>query len=155
VTPLPPDLVTLLCDKAAAPEDVRSVEALATLWLADHRKDTGDGEDLCWSDQAVFELDGYPEHLWLFCLAAIAGAETPWQIVVLAAGPLEDLIASQGADFIDRIEEQAQLSSRFRFALTGVWPQGNRGTVIWARVEAARGEAMAAGIDAGGALPPR
>jgi len=85
----------------------------------------------------------------------LAGAETVWQVVMLAAGPLDDLIADHGDAAIERIEREARHSARFRFALTGVWPQDNGKTPIWARVEAARAAAMPSGIDAGGPLPAR
>lgn len=56
----------------------------------------------------------------------------------LAAGHLEDLIAQGGAEVVARIEGLARENPRFRLALTGVWPQGGRGTAVWRRIEAAR-----------------
>lgn len=151
MTPLPPDLATRL---AGGPEDLRTVEALATLWLADNAVERQD-DDVPWSVLCVLELGSHPDEVWTFLCKALAAAETVWQVVMLAAGPLEDLIADHGGAFIDRIEREARRSARFRFALTGVWPQGNRQSPVWARVEAARAVAMATGIDAGGPLPPR
>ncbi len=149
MTPLPPDLLTRL---AEAPAEVETVEALATLWLADNAAERQD-DDVPWSVLCVLELGGHPEETWVFVRKALAAAETVWQVVMLAAGPLEDLIADHGATVIDRIEREARQSPRFRFALTGVWPQGNRQSPVWTRVEAARAAAMATGIDAGGPLP--
>jgi hypothetical protein len=151
VTPLPPELLTRL---AEAPAEVETVEALVTLWLADNTAERQD-DDVPWSAFCVLELGSHPDAVWTFVRKSLASAETVWQVVMLAAGPLEDLIAEHGAAFIDRIEHEAGHSARFRFALTGVWPQGNRQRAVWARVEAARAEAMATGIDAGGPLPPR
>jgi hypothetical protein len=57
---------------------------------------------------------------------------------VLAAGPLEDLLAYHGSEFIDRVETEARRNPRFRDLLGGVW----RNTItddIWARVEKIRG----------------
>ncbi|KFE36905.1 DUF6869 domain-containing protein [Thioclava atlantica] len=153
-TPLPPELVSVLCNEANAPEDVRTVEALVALWLADNAQEP-EGEDFPWSVLCVYELREYPEELWAFIRKALAGAETVWQVVMLAAGPLEDLIADHGADFIDRIEREARHSARFRFALTGVWPQDEGDTALWARIEKARALAMDSGIDMGGPLPSR
>ena len=159
MTPLPPDLVTRLAEGAGAPEGIHTVEALADLWLADHRqagelREPPGDDDLPWSVDCVFELDAYPELVWVFVLQVIARAETRHQIGMLAAGALEDLIANHGATVIERIETEARRSPRFRYTLTGVWPQGNRGTAIWARIEAARIGAMETGFDAGGPLPP-
>lgn len=154
MTPLPPGLVTVLCDEAGAPGDVRTVEALVPLWLADNLTERAE-DDFPWSALCVFELRGYPEEAWTFIRKALAGAETVWQVVMLAAGPLEDLIAEHGEAVIERIEREARHSARFRFALTGVWPQGHGHNPIWARVEAARAASMATGIDAGGPLPAR
>lgn len=154
MTPFPPELVTVLCAEAGAPEDVRTIEALAALWLADNRNERED-DDFPWSALCVFELRAYPDLTWSFVQKALEGAETVWQVIMLAAGPLEDLIAEHGEDMIERIERAARHSPRFRFTLTGVWPQGNAQSPVWARIEAARATDMATGIDAGGELPTR
>lgn len=153
-TPLPPDLVTRLCEAAGAPADVHSVEALADLWLAEHLSDDGDPEEASWSDLCVFELDAHPEVLLAFCLRALRKATTPWQVGLLAAGPLEELICTHGADVIDRLEDQARRSARVRYALTGIWSQNIEDEGLRARIEAARTEAMDTGLDTGGPLPP-
>ncbi|PCD77226.1 DUF6869 domain-containing protein [Pseudothioclava arenosa] len=154
MTPLPPDLVTRLAEAAGAPEGLHSVEALADLWLADHREDQGDPEEPTWSDLCVFELDAHPEVLLAFLLRAIRKAETPWQVGLLAAGPLEELIAQHGAAVIDRLEDQARRAPRVAFALTGVWQGESTDPAIWARVESARAAMMDQGLDAGAPLPP-
>lgn len=154
MTPLPPDMVALLCHEAGAPDDIDSIEALVPLWLADNRAERAD-DAFPWSALCVFELRDHPEEIWTFIRLALAGAETVWQVIMLAAGPLEDLIADHGDALIDRIEREARQSPRFRFALTGVWPQGAATSPVWLRVEAARAVAMATGIDAGGRLPAR
>lgn len=84
-------------------------------------------------------------------LAALALCTTAEEAALIAAGPLEDVIAAQGAAVIDRIETEAARSPRFRYALTGVWPQGSAGTPLWRRIEAAR--AGSPGIDSGAPLP--
>lgn len=150
MTPLPPDLLSRL---AGAPAGVDTVEALAALWLADNAAERQD-DDVPWSVICVMELGAHPEEAWIFVREALAAAGTVWQAVMIAAGPLEDLIAEHGAAVIDRIEREARQSPRFCFALTGVWPQGNQRSPVWARVEAARAAAKARGIDAGGPLPP-
>ncbi|WP_051938874.1 DUF6869 domain-containing protein [Luteibacter sp. 9135] len=54
----------------------------------------------------------------------------------LAAGPLEDLLANSGRDFIDRCEALAKTDDRFRLMLGMVW----KNTIpddIWTRIEVA------------------
>lgn len=153
MTPLPPDLVTRLCETAQAPEGVHTVEALADVWLAEHRVDDGDPEEMAWSDLCVFELDAHPEELFAFILRAIRKAENAWQVGLLAAGPLEDLLTAQGPAFVDRLEDQARRSARVRYALTGVWTQDLPDPDVKARIEAARLSAMDSGLDIGAPLP--
>ena len=71
----------------------------------------------------------------------------------LAAGPLEDLIARHGEAVIDRIEEVARTSARFRFILSGVWPQRKQDSPVWQRILAAR--AMGPNMDEAPTLPAR
>ncbi|WP_420341875.1 DUF6869 domain-containing protein [Paenirhodobacter sp.] len=153
-TPLPPDLITRLCEAATAPEGVHTVEALADLWLTDHLTDDGDPEEMAWSDLCVFELDAHPEVLFAFILRAIRKAENPWQVGLIAAGPLEDLLTVQGPAYIDRLEDQARRSARMRYALTGVWTQDLPEEDVRARIDAARLAAMDSGLDIGAPLPP-
>ncbi|RWR14774.1 DUF6869 domain-containing protein [Paenirhodobacter populi] len=154
MTPLPPDLITRLCEAAAPPQDIHTVEALADLWLADHRTDDGDPEEMAWSDLCVFELDAHPEVLWAFVLRALRKAENAWQVGLIAAGPLEDLLMKHGAAVIDRLEEQARRSPRIRYALTGVWTQDIADEGIRQRIDTARIGAVDQGLDLGGPLPP-
>jgi hypothetical protein len=62
-------------------------------------------------------------------------------ISMLAAGPLEDLIADHGAEFIDRVELEARRSPTFRYLLGGVWPRGGS-KEIFSRLEKARGKTV-------------
>jgi hypothetical protein len=72
-------------------------------------------------------------------------------IAVIAAGPLEDLIADHGVELIGDIEALASTAPRFAYALTGVWPREQQGGLLWARIEAAR--RGAGELDAGDPLP--
>jgi hypothetical protein len=84
-------------------------------------------------------------------LAALPLCRQPEEIALIAAGPLEDVIAAHGPALIDRIETEAAASARLRLALSGVWPEGSAGTPLWGRVQAARGGD--AGLDDGAPLP--
>jgi hypothetical protein len=59
---------------------------------------------------------------------------------VLAAGPLENLLAAHGDAFIDRVESEAASNSRFALLLGGVW-QHNMSSELWSRVQACQREA--------------
>jgi chorismate synthase len=56
---------------------------------------------------------------------------------LLAAGPLEDLIADHGARLIDRIEDLARRDIDFARLLGGVW-QSSTPDDIWSRIEKVR-----------------
>jgi hypothetical protein len=78
-----------------------------------------------------------PEVAWLAILQILACELTEDQIAVLAAGPLEDLLAQHGSQFIERIEREAQRTPRFNHLLGGVW-RHEMPVEIWERVQKAR-----------------
>lgn len=84
--------------------------------------------------------------------AALAACESPEDVALIAAGPLEELIARHGAALIDEIEALAKTAPRFAYALTGVWPREQAKGFLWARVEAVRRDVPA--LDDGAPLPP-
>jgi len=86
------------------------------------------------------------------CRAVLDSCESPEDVALVAAGPLEDLILAQGAALIDEIERLAARSPRFAYALTGVWPPEAAGGLLWARIDAARRDIP--GLDDGAPLPP-
>ncbi len=83
--------------------------------------------------------------------ACLAQCDTPDQAAMIAAGPLDDLIARQGAALIAEIETLAARAPRFAYALTGLQRPEGGAALLWARIEAAhRG---AGELDAGDPLP--
>ena|ERR1035437_5310286 len=106
-----------------------TVDELVSKWLS--------GDDSTMADAIVPPLAD-PEAAWEAVLRIMQHELSEEQISLLAAGPVEDLLAWHGAQFIDRIEAEAQRSPAFAHVLGGVWrrdfPQE-----IWQRVEAARG----------------
>lgn len=66
-----------------------------------------------------------PVAKWSQILALLEAAPDDWQIGLLAAGPLEDLIRRQGPTVIDWIEAEAPRNSRLRAALGGTWLRGD------------------------------
>lgn len=81
-----------------------------------------------------------PESAWCAIVELSRQPLTQDEIAVLAAGPLEDLLAYHGRDFIDRIEKEARVYGSFRHLLGGVWPSSIE-EEVWRRVEAIRGPA--------------
>lgn len=65
-------------------------------------------------------------------------AQSDYQLASLASGPLEDLLAKHGGNFIERIERAASNNDKFRETLVGVW-QNEIPEDVWIRVEKARG----------------
>ena len=78
-----------------------------------------------------------PEVAWPAMLQILERELTEDQTAVLAAGPLEDLLAVHGSQFIDRVEREAERSSRLNHLLGGVW-QNQMPQEIWERVQKAR-----------------
>jgi hypothetical protein len=81
---------------------------------------------LVWAWDAV-DVDGFDDPLakWAQILALLDAAPDAWQIGLLAAGPLEDLIHCQDPRVIDLIEAEAPLNPRLRDALAGAWIRGD------------------------------
>lgn len=135
------------------PLDRLAARYLAYLRAGDGEEPAPDGHPDAWTIAVYDDLTrDHPALGLVATIAALAACETPEDVAVVAAGPLEDLIAGHGATLIDEIEARAARSPRFAYALTGVWPQGKAGTLLWARIEAARRDVP--GLDDGAPLPP-
>ena len=106
-----------------------TVEELVSKWLS--------GEDYTMLDAIIPPL-GDPEAAWQAVLRIMKRDLSEDQQALLAAGPIEDLLAWHGAQFIDRIEAEARRSPAFAHILGGVWRQ-EMPAEIWRRVESARG----------------
>ena len=144
-------------DEATLPPGDLPVARLAERFLGYLRdtvaRETVDDHPEFWTYALVSDLAADAPDLGLATvLMCLAGAETPEEAAQIAAGPLEDLIAQHGPALIDEIEVLATRAPRFAYALTGVWPQGNQASLLWARVEAARRDVPS--LDDGAPLPP-
>ena len=82
----------------------------------------------------IWIIENEPEKGWVAILAATKDEKLHPHLGVMAAGPLEDLIALHGEDFIDRIEVEAKVNPKFAWMLGGVW-QSNIDENLWARVQ--------------------
>ena len=79
-----------------------------------------------------------PEIAWEAILKIIRERDlSPDEEALLAAGPLEDLLAWHGGPFIDRIEAEAGRNARFNHLLGGVWRR-EMPQEIWERIQAVR-----------------
>jgi hypothetical protein len=91
-------------------------------------------------DKTMFDAcSDAPEIAWAAILEIYRRDLSREDESLLAAGPLETLLSYHGPAFIERVEQEAQLSSRFRYLLTGVW-RLDMTKEIWNRVRRARGE---------------
>ncbi|MBI1210387.1 MAG: hypothetical protein GC190_02905 [Alphaproteobacteria bacterium] len=115
------------------------MEELVEGWIAlnNAREDEPAYRSLSWAFDAASDLCyGYPELAFEFVLAVLAKHISEETFFVLAAGPLEDLLANNGAAIIDRVEVQARLDTRFQELLGGVW-RNKMSEDIWQRVQRA------------------
>jgi hypothetical protein len=87
-------------------------------------------EDLCRQDPGL-GLD--------FVLEVLKKDPPPDTAGVLAAGPLEDLLADSGPAIIERVEAEARRDLKFRRLLKGVW-RSHMQDDIWERINQLRSE---------------
>ena len=117
------------------------LDKIVTAWIAGQQAEPGspEYETNWWAFEEVLEwaLEGEGERLWQFLLEAYKRDLSQRVMAVLAAGPLEDLLAKQGADFIDRIEELARIDPKFNDLLGGVWRNAMT-EEVWKRVQMIR-----------------
>jgi hypothetical protein len=95
-----------------------------------------------WAVEHVMEWmfpQAEPDRLWQFITLAYKRDMPDIAVASLAAGPLEDLLAHHGPDYIDRIETLARQDPKFRHLLGGVWKNAMTED-IWQRVRTIRDE---------------
>lgn len=94
-------------------------------------------ESAFWAFEEACELlSRDPERLWRITLRLIEQAPDDAALAYVAAGPLEDILALHGPEFIERVEALARRDSRFLLALASVWGQVRIRSEIRACVEA-------------------
>lgn len=102
---------------------------------------TGD-DSFSWANDELMSLVWQePERAWPIIMS-IAERDLPkWQLAVLAAGPLEELLREHGLSFIDRVEQIALQNERFRRdVLAGVYPHACRPEDVAERVRVICGD---------------
>ena len=120
--------------------DEAQLDKIVTAWIAAEQAKRGPEHATNWwavSEVMNWTLDGEADRLWQFILE-VYKRDLPDNVIgVLAAGPLEDLLAKRGVDFIDRIEELARKDPKFNYLLGGVW-RNSMTDEVWQRVQAIR-----------------
>jgi hypothetical protein len=123
--------------------DKDDLDKIADAWVAGEEAESGTPErdSDWWAIEKVMDwsLERESENLWQFVLAVYRRNVTDKVLAVLAAGPLEDLLAYDGANYIDRVEELAGKDAKFNWLLGGVW-RNSMTDEVWDRVQAARKE---------------
>lgn len=123
--------------------DELELNSIVDAWIAgeDVEHGTPVHQSNWWAISQVMDwaLEGEAELLWRFILATYKRDISDRVVAVLAAGPLEDLLAKHGPLFIERVEQLAQADERFNMLLGGVW-RNTMTDEVWQRVQAARKE---------------
>jgi hypothetical protein len=102
----------------------RSNQALIEGYFASFTEG-GDGPN-AWAYEEMLELQhSNPERAWELTLSILRVATDPLYKAFVAAGPLEDLLASHGSQFITRVEALASAESWFLEALHSVYRQAS------------------------------
>jgi hypothetical protein len=111
--------------------------SLADAWISyRHALDgSGDREKYSWATD-LYELEYHePETLWLLILEIHRRDKSVAVQQVLSAGPIENLLALHGENFIERVEAEAQKDPTFAKVLGGVWKNRMK-DAIWDRLQA-------------------
>jgi hypothetical protein len=125
------------------------IEQLARDWIAywysrwqDKDQEPGGGysdrsRDLYGASETLNDLlwEESPEEGWRAILAIHRLDQSGRVQEVLSAGPIEDLLAKYGGDFIGRVEQQAREDPTFAKLLGGVWKNAMTDEV-WTRLQA-------------------
>lgn len=110
------------------------IEALARRWVAfTHRRNPRDDLEPFEAEHDLVQRS--PEEALAFIHAVRALDSSDWVIECLAAGPLEDLLATHGPAMIDRIVLEARRDPSFRHLLGGVW-RNCIDEVVWEKLQA-------------------
>jgi hypothetical protein len=113
--------------------DGPNLENLVDSWIAEWESEDGTSGSESKSAVSELHLDGEHKTLWEFVCAAYKKDMSPRVFSILAAGPLEDLLANFGVVYIDRVEALARQDPKFNELLGGVWKNSIEDEV-WDRV---------------------
>jgi hypothetical protein len=98
-----------------------SDEELVTGYLRSIAEGGGDTPHF-WAWEEVTELVGTdPERAWRLTLEMVRQSRDDLALAAVAAGPLEDLLAWFGTQFVERVENLAATEPRFQQALKMIY----------------------------------
>jgi len=125
-------------EESSVPSTEAEWDGLISSWLAgwERGKRKSDYDMDWWAVDAVGDrsLEDLHELLWEFVLRSFEKDMSERVFAILAAGPLEDLLAKSGTFYIDRVEELARKNPRFNRLLGGVW-KNSMTDDVWIRVQ--------------------
>ena len=114
---------------------------LVDAWIAGQGAERGLSEDSdeWWAIDLVMDwvTENDAVSVWNFIFAAYGKPMSDKAFAMLAAGPVEDLLADHGAAYIDRVETLARRDPLFNRLLGGVW-RNSISEDVWARIEKVR-----------------
>ena len=115
------------------------LSSFAEGWIAFWSTPEGSQErkalDWVW-DKEYDLMQQEPGEIWRLILEVLRRNSSDKIQEVLAAGPLEDLLAKYGSEVIERVEAEAKSNPKFAQLLGGVW-KSSMPDDIWVRVQAA------------------
>jgi len=121
--------------------DETEFDEIVNAWIAGGSAEPGSTEyEANWwaiSEVSDWSMEGRGELLWRFIVAAYQRDPPDKVVAVLAAGPVEDLLAKHGGEFIDRVVELARKDPKFNYVLGGVW-RSSIADDVWERVQSIR-----------------
>lgn len=114
--------------------------------------DAPDGLPDAWT-AALFEhlAKDHPARALTTIQAALRLVDSPDEVALLAAGPLQTLVETHGVSMLGELEAAAQSTPRFAFALSGLWSEGAGAPLLWAKVHSLATQGR---LDDGDPLPP-
>jgi hypothetical protein len=118
-----------------------NIEQLSEAWVKTLTENIETKDENHWVVDYVIDLiyDEKYSELWQFIEHTYKKDISNKAIEALAAGPLEDLLAKAGEQYIERVEKLALKDSKFKHLLGGVW-QNSTPDSIWQRVCNVRGQ---------------
>ena len=78
-----------------------------------------------------------PEKLYVLANLIAIQSDNKQVLAALGAGPVEDLLCTNGGVFVDRVLKQASTDERWRFILGCVWMSRAKNKTVQQKVEAA------------------
>lgn len=113
------------------------IEKIAKAWIEmwSYEVNAPERDNYEWVEDFEYEATHEkPENGLKMILEILAHNPNDRVIEVLAAGPLEDLLAYHGETIIEKIEEEAESNKSFANLLGGVW-QNMMPNHIWERIQ--------------------